>query len=626
LVCGQRSRPHTKNGLLSAIFVITDNKITIMRTSDSPFITDWFAVSIRWLFLLGVTISLSLWGNVLALPNVLLLALVGWNVFLTLLTGLNRRFAYQRHISLGIDISIAAAFFVLSSGYSSPAFWLVALPLITSALYFGMSGSLISAASMIAVQVAATISRSMQPGALTILGGASVLTFLIALMLGVLGGQFVRSIRRTRQAQPGVQGTVQPGIQQRAQLRAQSDERLRAVYSLTSTLLTTLNYQRVLESVLDLSLTALHTDAEAGADERLVCAVLLFSKDETLEVGSARRLTTADMRVVLRGREGAIGRTIEQDKPVLLKDVANDPELPRFIAFQACKEVYCFPLRSGFSAYGVLLFGHPQPGFFTHDRCEILDILGSQAVIAIQNARLYQDVVDERERMVEAQEEARKKLARDLHDGPTQTVSAIAMRVDMVKRIMTKNPKAAEEELARIEELAHRTTKEIRHMLFTLRPLVLESQGLVAALQSMADKMRETYQQNVKIAVQENILQDLEMGKQGVIFFIAEEAVNNARKHARAAHIWVTLRSFAREIALLEIRDDGVGFDVEAVNLSYDQRGSLGMVNLRERSELVNGVLDIKSVPGKGTRVQVYIPLSDEATDRLHHASVKRNP
>ena len=129
----------------------------------------------------------------------------------------------------------------------------------------------------------------------------------------------------------------------------------------------------------------------------------------------------------------------------------------------------------------------------------------------------------------------------------------------------------------------------------------------------MADKMKETYAQNVIIAVEENILQDFEVGKQGVVFFIVEEAVNNARKHARAEHIWVNLRAFQKEMALLEIRDDGVGFDVASVNRTYDQRGSLGMVNLRERTELVNGVLNIQSALGKGTQVQVYIPLSDEA-------------
>jgi signal transduction histidine kinase len=113
----------------------------------------------------------------------------------------------------------------------------------------------------------------------------------------------------------------------------------------------------------------------------------------------------------------------------------------------------------------------------------------------------------------------------------------------------------------------------------------------------------------------------MEIGKQSVIFFITEEAVNNARKHAQAAHIWVTLRSLGQGIAQLEIVDDGVGFDVEAVNRAYDKRGSLGMINLRERTELINGLLNIQSTPGKGTSVQVYIPLTEESADRLHHSA-----
>jgi|NGEPerStandDraft_6_1074524.scaffolds.fasta_scaffold03787_2 signal transduction histidine kinase len=582
-----------------------------MRTTDTPYITDWFAVSIRWLFLVGLVISLALGGNFLVLPNILLVGLACWNIFLTLLTGLNRRLAFHREIGLGVDIVIATAYFGLTGGYTNPAFWIVFLPLITSALYFELTGALISAIFMTVVQLGVTVSQTLSPIPLIILGVFSLFTFLIAGVFGFISVQLVKTIRRNRQTQQEIQ----------QKKLGMENERLRAIYSLTSTLLATLNYQRVLESVLDLSLSAINTEAEAAADDRLVCAVLLFSKNESLEVGSARRLTTADMRVVLHGQTGAVAQAIEQDKSILLNDVSNDPELTRFIAFQRCAEIYCFPLRSGFSAYGVLLFGHPQPGFFTRERREVLDILGSQAVIAIQNARLYQDVVDERERMIDAQEEARKKLARDLHDGPTQSVAAIAMRVNMAQLILMKDPKAAGEELARIEELARRTTKEIRHMLFTLRPLVLESQGLVAALRSMAVKIRETYSQNVIISVEENILTNFEVGKQGVVFFIVEEAVTNARKHAQAEHIWVNLRSFEKEMALLEVQDDGVGFDVAAVNRSYDQRGSLGMVNLRERTELVNGVMNIQSSLGKGTRVQVYIPLTEEAADRLHHAS-----
>jgi signal transduction histidine kinase len=154
-------------------------------------------------------------------------------------------------------------------------------------------------------------------------------------------------------------------------------------------------------------------------------------------------------------------------------------------------------------------------------------------------------------------------------------------------------------------------------MLFTLRPLVLESQGLLAALEAMADKMRETYNQNVIISAEPKIINELEMSKQTVIFYIAEEAVNNARKHAQAANVWVRVKPVEQDLALLEIEDNGVGFNVGAVDAFYDQRGSLGMVNMRERAELVNGVLRIDSAEGHGTRIRVLIPLSEAASDRL---------
>jgi signal transduction histidine kinase len=326
------------------------------------------------------------------------------------------------------------------------------------------------------------------------------------------------------------------------------------------------------------------------------------------------------MRATFPAAEGILQKVFDEGEPILSKDIGYDPELGRVIAFRSCTSAYCFPLRSGFNVYGAMIFAHPDANYFTMDRSDMLDMIGRQSVVAIQNARLYQDLVEEKERMIDVHEEARKKLARDLHDGPTQSVAAIAMRINIARRLVEKDPKSAVDELSKIEELAHRTTKEIRHMLFTLRPLVLESQGLAAALKSMADKMRETYNQNVTVNVDENIASQMEMGKQGVIFYIIEEAINNARKHASAANIWVRLNTFQVGLALLEIEDNGVGFDVEAVNKAYENRSSPGMVNLRERTELVNGLLNIQSAIGKGTKVQVYIPLTEDAADRLHHA------
>jgi signal transduction histidine kinase len=154
-------------------------------------------------------------------------------------------------------------------------------------------------------------------------------------------------------------------------------------------------------------------------------------------------------------------------------------------------------------------------------------------------------------------------------------------------------------------------------MLFTLRPLILESQGLAAALNAMAEKMNEMYGQEVNVEADPKIIPRLEINKQAIIFYIVEEAAANAHKHAHAEHIWINLKALDNDLALLEIKDDGIGFDVSLVSASYDQRGSLGMINMRERAELVNGILRVKSAKNEGTTVQVVIPLTDSGEERI---------
>ncbi len=584
-----------------------------MRTTQHPYLTDGFVISLRWLAIVGLTIPLAIAGRLLQPASLLLLALVLWNLLLTILVGVGHPLRHHRPWSVGIDFLVAFALFWEHGGMEGPVMWVGLLPVLSSALYFGFGRTVLVAALIALLQggSAYLFTPGYNP---LILAGMGVALVLLGILFGSIGHRISGHLRASEQA----------ALQRQEAQQRLDNERLRAIYTLTSTLTATLSYERVIDSALDISLSALSPDPESGVDDRLVSAVLLFSKGEALEVAASRGLPPADLRVVMPAAEGAVARVVSEGEPLLIDEPGNDPELGRLVALHACRQAYLFPLRSGINAYGLLVFAHPEAGYFAPDRIEVLGIIGHQTVVALQNARLYQELVDERDRIIETQEEARKKLARDLHDGPTQSVSAIAMRINLARRLLQSNPLAAGEELGKIEELARRTTQEIRHMLFTLRPLVLESQGLVAALQAMATKMKETYNQNVIIEVDESVLTNMEMGKQNVIFYLAEEAVNNARKHAHAESIWVRLRPILPEIALLEIQDNGVGFDVEAVMKAYDKRGSLGMVNLQERTELVNGVLDIKSAPGKGTRVQVFIPLTEAAAERLHHAAARR--
>ncbi len=578
-----------------------------MRTFETPYVADWFAISLRWAVMLGLVVSLALGNSLtttLAWPLVLMIV---WNMGMTVLASLNTRLYYHRQVNLAADIIFSGIFFWVQGGLTGPASWVGLLPILTGAAYFEFAGALI-AAGFFAIFVFATTSLySSTRSSLTLLWIAGIVG--LGGLFGFLGAQLMKRLRIRRVI----------WLEAEEKKRNFQGERLRAIYELISTLTATLSYKRVLDSALDMGYSALSPNSDESANEPLVSAVLLFRGGQ-LRVGSARRFTIADTRVTFDGSEGILKRVFDEGEPIFSKDIGYDPELGRVIALRTCTSVYCFPLRSGFNVYGAMLYAHPDPNYFNSDRRDLLDIIGRHAVIAIQNARLYQDLVEEKERMIEVHEEARKKLARDLHDGPTQSVAAMAMRINIARRMLEKNAKGVTEELAKIEDLAHRTTKEIRHMLFTLRPLILESQGLGAALKSMADKMRETFNQNVIINIDEQVATQMELGKQGVIFYIIEEAINNARKHANASNIWVRLQPFQQGMALLEIEDDGIGFDVEAMNKAYDKRSSLGMVNLRERSELVNGVLNIQSALGKGTKVLVYLPLTEEAADRLQHA------
>ncbi len=582
-----------------------------MRKFETPYMADWFAISLRWITLVGLVVSLGLGQKLEIILSWPLGLLIVWNLVMTMLASSNVRMTYHRRISFFMDLVLSGAFFLVQGGLQGPALWTGLLPILTSAIYFEFLGALL-AAGLFSILVISMSLYETGNSSLAII--VSISMILLSLLFGFLGKRMIIRIRQNRSQ----------FLDSEEKKRAVQTERMRAIYELTSELSSTLSYKRVLDSALDMSAAVLNPDPEQLVSDPLVGMVMLFSGGK-LHIGSARRLTSADMRVTFDAAEGLLKRALDEGEPMLLNDIGYDPELGRVVVLRTCTSGYCFPLRSGLNVYGALLFAHPNPDYFNSERSNLLDIIGRQSVTAIQNARLYQDLVEEKERMVEVHEEARKKLARDLHDGPTQSVAAIAMRLNITRRMMSKDVQAAGEEIIKLEELAHRTTKEIRHMLFTLRPLILESQGLTAAVQSMADKMLETFSQKMTVQIDERVTKQLEMGKQGVIFYIIEEAVNNARKHAAADTIAVRLKPVEAGIALLEIQDNGVGFDVGAMSQAYDKRAnsSLGMVNLRERSELVNGLLHIDSAPGKGTKIQVYIPLTEDAADRIHHPRAK---
>jgi signal transduction histidine kinase len=233
----------------------------------------------------------------------------------------------------------------------------------------------------------------------------------------------------------------------------------------------------------------------------------------------------------------------------------------------------------------------------------------NQAAVAFQNARLYQNLRAERDHIIDAEASARAKLARDLHDGPVQSLAALAMRLDYIRLLQDSEPEKAKQEFEQARASATRTGRELRELLFTLRPLTLETQGLSSTLQIWGQRLREA--EGVPIDVNPGDFgADLEANLAGTVFAIVEEAVNNARKHAPGKPIHVKLGQQNGNL-VATVLDEGPGFDVSSVSDNYDQRGSLGMVNMRERARLLDGHLSIESAPGRGTRVMLIVPFAN---------------
>jgi signal transduction histidine kinase len=186
------------------------------------------------------------------------------------------------------------------------------------------------------------------------------------------------------------------------------------------------------------------------------------------------------------------------------------------------------------------------------------------------------------------------------------------MRLNFARLLVDRDPARARAELERLEDLAHRTVREIRSMLFALRPVVLETEGLLAALNMYAKNLKEN--DSLPVTIDAEDYQDcLDLEAQGVVFAILDEAMNNARKHAQASHIWVLL-AVEEDLFVAKVRDNGQGFDVDNVENSYGSRGSLGLVNLKERAELVGGTISIDSVPGRGTSVTLLVPIAGKTS------------
>ena len=262
---------------------------------------------------------------------------------------------------------------------------------------------------------------------------------------------------------------------------------------------------------------------------------------------------------------------------------------------------------------GVVEAFNKESGPFTRDDQIVLGSIANYAAIAIENAQLHQNVVDDRDRILQAQEEISHRLQRDLHDRPTQLIAAVQMSIDFCQKALQHDPDRVGPELAYMQELVQRANHQMRTMLFELRPLVLETYGLVKALKTFVER-RQQDEQTIKFHFSyqsdnsDGEISRLHTKSEAAIFAIVQEMVNNTLKHAQADHIFIRLLQ-EKDLLRLIILDDGLGFDARNVLQRSIDQGSFGMLNLQERVDLLAGKYALKSAIGAGAELSIEIPL-----------------
>ena len=210
--------------------------------------------------------------------------------------------------------------------------------------------------------------------------------------------------------------------------------------------------------------------------------------------------------------------------------------------------------------------------------------------------------------IIRSQEIERHRIAREIHDGPAQAIANIIFRLDIVQKAIEQKPNSIPEEMSKVKDIAQGALNEIRHFIFDLRPMTLQDLGLTATLRKIIQNSSDKYQLKVELLI-EGDDRELDPDIDLAIFRIAQESLNNIRKHANASSAWVQLKYFDDKVILI-VEDNGVGFNLkkrnEKENTDYN---SFGLIGMQERSDDIKGNLQITSQPMRGTKVIFTVPI-----------------
>ena len=293
-----------------------------------------------------------------------------------------------------------------------------------------------------------------------------------------------------------------------------------------------------------------------------------------------------------------------------IAEIRSCARLEKLTRLNVAKEHVTIPLIAREQQFGVINLLCDADVVISDDDMELLSSIGAQISETVANAWLQLKLTEKEasrqfllESLVQAQEEERSRLARELHDGAGQTLTSLLVRLKAMERRFP-SPEL-QGELSNMQGIVSETIEQVRELAYRLRPVALDQFGLSRALESLVQDM--TKGTTIKVSCQFN-LKDSKIHPEieVVLYRIAQEGLTNIIRHSKAKHIGLALCLENRNIKM-SIEDDGVGFDPGRVSLGNGQR-HLGLISMRERAEILGGNLEVYTAPGKGTTVEVFVP------------------
>ncbi|WP_422448145.1 sensor histidine kinase [Thermoanaerobacterium sp. DL9XJH110] len=212
--------------------------------------------------------------------------------------------------------------------------------------------------------------------------------------------------------------------------------------------------------------------------------------------------------------------------------------------------------------------------------------------------------------IIKAQEEERRRVAMDIHDGPAQTMANAIIQAEICEKLFEKDLERARTELQELKQIVRASLKELRKIIFNLRPSALDDLGLEAVTCRYCTEFQEDTGINVEFKMMGDRLR-FSSSIEVTLFRIIQEALTNIKKHSGARNAMVKLE-FSNSLVNLVVADDGRGFEWNSMSSMQDGEGHFGLMSIKERVELLNGSVCVDTGTGRGTKIFVTIPIKDE--------------